>query len=161
MEKRKKLEAAASNENNFRVHALPVENIYSPEPKSMRGTGKENPLYDFLIDINKGKNTIFHTCTYIILSTNFYIFKKYISEAEKGEKEMEQSPEDTIYSEIPDIPISGSKVILQLFLKVFLTIRIYYLSSYSIFSSIEKSKKNLPYVIIHRNHWQNQSQVKK
>ena len=54
---------------------------------------------------------------------------------------MEQSPEDTIYSEIPDIPISGSKVILQLFLKLFLTIRIYYLSSYSIFSSIEKSKK--------------------
>lgn len=87
----------------------------------------------------------------IILSTNFpkyyyfyqiFIFKKkYISEAEKGEKEMEQSPEDTIYSEIPDIPISASKVILQLFLKVFLTIRIYYLSSYSIFSSIEKSKK--------------------
>ena len=125
MEKRKKLEAA-SNENNFRVHALPVENIYSPEPKSMRGTGKENPLYDFLIDINKGKNTIFHTCTSIILSTNFpkyyyfyyqiFIFlKKYISEAEKGEKEMEQSPEDTIYSEIPDIPISGSKVTLQLF----------------------------------------------
>ena len=151
MEKRKKLEAAASNENNFRVHALPVENIYSPEPKSMRGTGKENPLYDFLIDINKGKNTIFHTCTYIILSTNllkyyyfyqiFIFLKKYISEAEKGEKEMEQSPEDTIYSEIPDIPISGSKVILQLILKLFLTIRIYYLYSYSIFSSIKKSKK--------------------
>ena len=58
MEKRKKLEAA-SNENNFRVHALPVENIYSPEPKSMRGTGKENPLYDFLIDINKGKTLYF------------------------------------------------------------------------------------------------------
>ena len=82
MEKRKKLEAAASNENNFRVHALPVENIYSPEPKSMRGTGKENPLYDFLIDINKGKNTIFHTCTYIILSTNllkyYYFYQIFI-----------------------------------------------------------------------------------
>ena len=48
-----KLESA----ENFQVHApLPIENIYSPEPKSMRGTGKANPLYDFLIDINKGKN---------------------------------------------------------------------------------------------------------
>ena len=54
MEKRKKLDAAAEK---FQVHALPVENIYSPEPKSMRGTGKENPLYDFLIDINKGNNS--------------------------------------------------------------------------------------------------------
>ena len=32
---------------------------------------------------------------------------------------MEQSPEDTIYSEIPDISISGSKVTLQLFFKAF------------------------------------------
>ena len=82
MEKRKKLEAAASNENNFRVHALPVENIYSPEPKSMRGTGKENPLYDFLIDINKGKNTIFHTCTTIsycqLIFQNTITFTKFL-----------------------------------------------------------------------------------
>ena len=93
MEKRKKLEAAALNENNFRVHALPVENIYSPEPKSMRGTGKENPLYDFLIDINKGKNT--HVpisyCQLIfqntITFTKFLYFKKNIfQKLKKGKK---------------------------------------------------------------------------
>ena len=53
---------------------------------------------------------------------------------------MEQSPEDTIYSEIPDIPISESKVILQLFLKLFLTIRIYYLSSYSNLVALKNQK---------------------
>ena len=53
---------------------------------------------------------------------------------------MEQSPEDTIYSEIPDIPISESKVILQLSLKLFLTIRIYYLSSYSNLVALKNQK---------------------
>ena len=71
------------------------------------------------------------------LLDNIFLF---ISEAEKEDKEMEQSPEDMIYSEIPDNPINESKVILQQF----------FYSQY-----IQHSTNNYLLTIIHLRYFHN------